>query len=226
VVVGNGMLANVFHEYQFNENKLIYASGVSSSLEDSDIEFNREKKLLKKMLLENETKQFIYFSSCSLEDISLRETPYHIHKLNMEKLIKRNSNNYLIFRIPNIIGKYGNDNNIINFLINKVENDLRFSIWKNATRNIVDIDDLYKIVSYILNNTKLTNQVINIAYNESIKIFDLIKAIEEFLNKKAVFDIEDKGIDMKIENHIIKKVMLELDIETPNTLELIKKHKG
>jgi hypothetical protein len=51
MIIGNGSLANIFIEkFKDDENIIIFASGVSSSKETRESEFNREKELLLKTL--------------------------------------------------------------------------------------------------------------------------------------------------------------------------------
>lgn len=144
----------------------------------------------------------------------------------MESLIQRKVPNYIIFRLPNIIGFNGNSTNIINFLINKIRNNEEFVIYKNATRNIIDIEHLYQIVSYIIDNKTYRNKVINIAYGNNIRIIDIVHSIEVFLNMKSIFHIENKGIDLKINDHDVAPIIQLLDIEQPSILTLLKKYKS
>ena len=55
-----------FIKYADNKDVLIFASGVSNSLETSPVEFGREQFLLEKILAEHSQKKIIYFSTCSM----------------------------------------------------------------------------------------------------------------------------------------------------------------
>jgi len=219
------MLASMFIDYKNSNNIIIFASGVSNSSETREKEFLREKTLVENTLKNYRDKLFIYFSSCSLDDPQLSNTPYHIHKRNMEQLIKEISNYYIIFRVPNIIGRGGNKNTIINFLFNKIKQEEVFDLWINATRNIVDIEDLYKIVSYIINNRVFKNIILNIAYEYNYKVEDIVHAIENILNKKAKYNIINKGADLKIDIQKTLPILNELKIVQPTIETLIKKYK-
>lgn len=225
MIIGDGMLASMFIDYKNNNNIIIFASGVSNSSETREKEFLREKTLVENTLKNYRDKLFIYFSSCSLDDPQLSNTPYHIHKRNMEQLIKEISNYYIIFRVPNIIGRGGNKNTIINFLFNKIKQEEVFDLWINATRNIVDIEDLYKIVSYIINNRVFKNIILNIAYEYNYKVEDIVHAIENILNKKAKYNIINKGADLKIDIQKTLPILNELKIVQPTIETLIKKYK-
>jgi len=226
MLIGKGMIANIFSSYKNDDNILIFASGVSNSNEKNKQEFLREKNLINTYLEQYPDMLFIYFSSCSLEDNELKNTHYHLHKKDMEVLIINHAKNYLIFRLPNIIGYSGNENNIINFFFNTIINYQEFTVWENATRNIVDIDDMYKVIKYTIENGIFNNKVINIAYNNNIKIIDLVNIIEEILDKKANYKKIDKGFDMKIDNSLIQPILKNLSIGQPKLSILINKYKG
>ena len=225
MLVGNGMLVSYFRSYKSDDGVLIFASGVSNSSLTDEKEFVRERELAESILKDNKDKLFIYFSSCSIEDSELKNTPYHIHKKNMEQTIKNNANNYLIFRLPSVVGKGGSKNTIINFLINKIKDNQKIELWKNATRNIIDIEDVYKIVSYIIKKRIFNNATVNIAYSENNKILDIVKSIEKIFDKKALYTVVDKGIDLKIDNNKIKKIMTELSVVQPTITQIVKKYK-
>ena len=225
MVIGKGMLAKRFDTYKDSNEVLIFASGVSNSSEISINEFEREKELLMSNLKSNEEKRFIYFSSFSLNDNELKNTPYHLHKKEMEELVISKSNNYLIFRLPNVIGLDGNSNNVINFFIDRVKDNRSFEIWKNATRNIIDIDHIFEIVSYIIDSNAFINLVSNIIYENSIKVFDIVKTIEKMANKKANYTIVEKGYNLKVVDENINNIMAVLDIKQPDLATLIEKYR-
>ena len=104
MIIGNGLIANGFDKYRYNDDVLIFASGVSNSMENNENEFNKEYELLKDSI--DIPSKLIYFSTCSIVDDS-NKSPYILHKIKMEKLIRENSNNYLIFRLPIVVGNIG-----------------------------------------------------------------------------------------------------------------------
>ncbi len=46
MVVGHGMIGNGFSHYKFNDEVIIFASGVSNSKDNSILNFERENDLL------------------------------------------------------------------------------------------------------------------------------------------------------------------------------------
>ena len=79
------------------------------------------------------------------------------------------------------MGQSGNRNTILNFYVYHILNGINFDLWTNATRNLIDIDDMYKIVDDILKKGVVQNQVINIANTENYTTQEIITAIEKFV---------------------------------------------
>ena len=187
MVIGNGLLGNVFSlDCDKYNDFIIFASGVSDSKNTDSNSSNREEELITKTLLENTGLTFIYFSSILTDTIN---NDYYKHKLKMEELVKLKAEKYIIFRIPQIVGFLGNQNNLFNHLVNNVKTNTSNIVYSNVERSIVDIDDLKLIVDYCKDKT--INEVINLSYIEKISILDLCNKI--YLN----FGIEPK-ITLKI----------------------------
>ena len=88
MVVGTGLIAKAFLEYENDDNIIVFASGVSNSKEISIDEFDREKLLLNDYLEKyGKNKHFIYFSTCSIYDTYFERSEYSKHKINMEKIL-------------------------------------------------------------------------------------------------------------------------------------------
>src|SRR5437868_5017689 len=145
MVVGNGMIANRFVSYKTDEEKIIFASGVSNSKNVVKENFLREFELLERTIKTYPRKTIVYFSTCSVADSDLSMSPYVLHKIRVENFIKQNSDNYLIFRVSNIAGTSNNPYTLLNYFIFSILRNQPFTIWKNAHRNIIGIDDMYEI---------------------------------------------------------------------------------
>ena len=195
MIIGNGMMASRFSaDYSKNNDVLIFASGVSNSSEKNKAAFEREENLLKQSMDKYAYKTIVYFSTCSIFDPSLAQSPYILHKLKMEELIKISVSRYLICRTSNIVGKKGNPNTLINFLIDKIEKQEEFELWANAFRNILDIDDLFTGVHTLLIDPMTNHSTIaNSYYPLSYSIGKIITTIENHLQKKANYKVVEKG---------------------------------
>lgn len=208
MIVGSGMLAKAFESKIRNENVIIFASGVSNSIETNDKAFEREKLLLENTILNNKNKKLIYFSTCSIDDDAVKDRLYVKHKLLMEDYISKNCKSYLICRVSNVVGKNGNPNTLINYLYNCILNSIPFQAWINSERNIIDVDDLvYYVVK--LDELGIDNQIITVANTYNYKILDIISAIEQHVGVKGVYEKVDKGSVLNIDTSILNNLNIE-----------------
>lgn len=182
MIVGNGMIANSFIDNRFNDlNYIIFASGVSKSNEKNKFSYDREKKLLSNFIKYD--KKLVYFSTTLVN--SNKNSEYVNHKLEVESFIEQNFSNYLILRIPNVIG-HNNKNQLFGFLYDSLINQNPITLFKNEYKWLMDVDDLYKVVNLLENFNK---KKINIFFNNKILVEDLLLLIEDSVQKK--FKIKD-----------------------------------
>lgn len=217
MIIGNGLIANSFRSsLDDDKNFIMFASGVSNSNETRVLEFKREKTLLIKTIQDNTDKIFIYISSCNLEN-TLIHVQYYQHKLNMEKIIKKLSKNYYIFRLPQVVGKTDNKNTLFGFLFDKINNNIEFDLWVNARRNLIDIDDVNLIINTILRKRIFKNSIINIASPSTYSILEIVIKIEMFLGKKVKYKELNKGDKNDIDISKICEVISMLNLKFDDT---------
>lgn len=190
MIIGNGLIANSLKGIDSKDN-LFFASGVSNSLETKNSEFEREFTLLKNTLENNSDSKFIYFSTLSIHDQSKKDSLYVLHKIAMEDYIKNNSKSYLILRIGNIVGKGGNPNTLFNYLKTQIVNNSKFIVHSKARRLLIDMDDITKFLE--TNCSHLNNKVINYAFPYYYDLKEIIKSIEQKINKDAIYDETNEG---------------------------------
>lgn len=224
MIIGNGLLGNGFANSEYNlEKYLIFVSGVSNSQSDNMLEFNREKELVLKSINENKNLKFIYFSSILVD---INDNHYYKHKLMIENIISEECENYIIFRVPQIIGKYGNENNLVNFIKTQIISDEEVLIYDGVTRSIIDVVDLVGLVNYSLD--KINNEIVYVSKIETISVLDLVKLISVHLDKDPVVLIKNDHdyINWNIENSkIINDGVKFLNIDSINyTNNVIKKY--
>ena len=183
MIIGNGLIANLFKEND-RENVVFFASGVSNSLETEKSAFLREEDLLRKTLEENSDKIFIYFSTCSIYDSSKNGSPYVNHKLKMEQIVEELANQFLILRVSNAVGKGGNPNLLMNYLVNAFHQEKEITVHTLATRNLIDADDIKNITLKFINENIL-NTIINVAYLENFSTSEILEILEKYFNKSA-----------------------------------------
>ena len=163
MVVGNGLVADGFKSYLKDKSCLIFASGVSNSTTTDSRAFHREQRLLEKMIHAHSEKTFVYFGTCSVYDSSMQDSPYVLHKLRMETIVKKQHSNYHIFRISNLAGNSGNPHTFLNFFIQHIVSGNFFYLWGHAYRNIIDIENAVAVCDYIIQRQLFKNEIVNIA---------------------------------------------------------------
>jgi len=192
MIIGNGMIAKAFVSYKNNDIVCIFASGVSNSREVNELEFKRELDLLKKIIKENKNKTLVYFSTCSIYDKSLFNTPYVKHKKKMEEYIIFSGVEYHIFRITQVVG-FTKNNTLISGLSKMIKEGTLINIFGKSTRNLIDIDDVYKIIDYYICNRIYCNEIINIASPYCISPLEIVSILEGIYQKKSLYNIIDIG---------------------------------
>ena len=210
MVIGNGLMAKAFSDFNNDETVVVFASGVSNSTETKPSEFEREFNVLKETLRSYPTAKLIYFSTCSINDEAVKERPYVQHKMMLEQFIATHAIDYLIFRVSNVVGHQGNANTIMNYLVHAVRNSQEIQVWKHAQRNVIDADDVKLIVEDII-KSQLTNCIVNVASRDSISVFLIIKEIENYLGLKAKLKSIDKGNALHIDTTQISKSLDKIE---------------
>jgi nucleoside-diphosphate-sugar epimerase len=211
MVIGNGMIAKAFYHYKNNDDVLIFASGVANSKENDDREFTRELQALNHAIQNNNDKLIVYFSTCSILDKEASNSPYVLHKLNMEHHISSLHSHYLIFRLPQVIGRSQNRTTLVNYLYDKIINNEPFTIWQNAIRYLIDVEDVAKIVSHVIERKTFKNKILNIAAMPCF-VPDLVKHIEKITKKQASYSLEAKGSPFTIDSDETLRIAQDLNI--------------
>lgn len=226
MVIGNGMIANRFVDYKNDQDKIIFASGVSNSKDIVEQNYLREFELLDKTIKNNPGKTLVYFSTCSVEDKDLQSTPYVIHKKNIEKFIEQTAAKFYLLRISNLAGMSNNPYTLLNYFIFNILQDNPLTVWENAYRNIIGIDDLFSIADHILKEEKKSNTTVNIANPNNYPVPFIINSIEKHLQKKAIVSQIKKGGNYKIDISAIEPVIKKLNIHFDDDylISLLKKY--
>jgi hypothetical protein len=225
MVIGDGFLGKKFqNKYSLIDDVIIFASGVSDSTIDDESQFNKEVELLSETINSLNKKKLVYFSTISIFD-QFNLTPYIKHKINCEKIITDNVEDYFIFRLPQIFGNGGNSKNLFNYLKNSILEDREIIIWNEAKRYVLDIDDAYNIIDYCLENR--LQKINNIFGIEEIDAIKLIRILETCFNKKAKILILDKISNFSItknDTKFIEDIIFKLKINKQNyTTRIVEK---
>ena len=189
---------------------MVFASGVSNSLETRAAEFERERSLLCS-LLESDAKRFIYFGSCGVTAQDAELTVYMKHKQSMEALVL-SSPGGLVFRLPQVVGRTDNSHTLTNFLRDRIISGEHFTVWARAERNLIDIDDVASIGAMLAADTG-GHAVVCIAAMKSLLMPDIVKIFERVLKKRANYSTVDRGGPLAIDTRVAKEVSSRLGID-------------
>lgn len=205
MVIGNGLMAKRFSAYQTNPGVIIFASGVSDSKTTDPLAFAREINLVETTLKKYPEAVFVYFSTCSIYDPFLKGRPYITHKIAVEKQIAESGNPFMIFRVSNVAGPIGNPKTIFHFLANAVKNGLPFDLWMHAYRNLIDVDDVFALVDYLVRQNSVQN-IINIANPVSFHLPEMVGVMEFYFRKKAHFQKVEAGDFFHIDTAQVEEI--------------------
>lgn len=228
-IVGKGFLGKKFKKFNtfLKDNKFyIYASGVSNSNEKNLYNLKRDFIKVQNFIAENKLIKIVYISTCSIFDPNRNKSLYIKNKIKIEKLIKKKSKNYLIIRLPEIVGKNNNKNTLTNFFYNNIKISKKFTLLFYAKRNILDVDDAVKLIIYFLKK-KITSRTINIANLNYYRPIKIVNIIENILKKKGNYSISFKKLKRwKINNSLNSEILKKSKIKFKKNylLNIIKKY--
>ncbi len=189
-IVGTGFLGKNLLKIKNSlkkSNYIVYAAGVSHSKTTSLNKLNRELRSFKRFSKENINKKIIYISTADVTNSLFKRSLYVKNKIKIEYIIKKNFSNYVILRLPQIIGKSKNKKTLVNFFYYSIKNNKQLVLLKNFKRNILDIDDVLKVIKIIIKNKKNKNKVITLSNKYNIEPIDIVRIFEKKLKKIAKF---------------------------------------
>lgn len=210
MIIGRGLVATAFQPYEASlGDRILFASGVSNSRETRESEFAREEGMLREAL--SLGRPLVYFGSCSIYDPELQRTPYVLHKLRMEDLIRGATGDFAIFRLPQVVGRSDNPNLLTNFLHDRIASGMPFQLWTRARRNLIDVDDIAAIAMAMLEGPLGISE--NIACPSSVAVSELVAIFERVLGKKARYTPVDAGGAYEINTAVSHRRARELGID-------------
>lgn len=212
MIVGKGLLAHAFEPcFGKNPDIVIFASGVSNSLETRSDEFAREAALLRQRL-DTEARRFVYFSSCGVTGAESELTPYMRHKRSMESLVLSASHG-LVLRLPQVVGRTENHHTLTNFLRDHIVSGEHFTVWAHAERNLIDIDDIVKIGVRLAEELPTEATVVSIAAARSMLMPEIVGIFERVLGNTANCSYVEKGMPMIIDTTVAEILSARLGID-------------
>jgi len=185
-IFGNGFIAKNLKKkkIRFLDNYVIYAAGISNSKTLNIKELKKEITTFNNFIKKyNRSKIIIYISSMSIFDKYLKQNEYIKNKLKIESIIKKKVKKFIIIRLTQIVGKNRNPNTITNFIYNNIKNNKNLNLWKGHKRNLVDIEDVLKILKTIVKKKFLKNKILNIYNTKSISVKRIVLIMCKILKK-------------------------------------------
>lgn len=131
------------------EDTLFFCSGVSNSLETNPREFKREIDLLN---CQDSSLTLVYFSTISIYNPNKSKSPYILHKLAIEEIIRKRFPKHIILRLPNMVGTGGNASNLFPYFLNAILSDEEVVIYKDTHRDLLDVRDVGPVLNYLLDS--------------------------------------------------------------------------
>ena len=192
MIVGNGMMAKAFSAFAADPAVVIFASGVSNSLESSSRAFQRERDLLLRTREAHPQALLVYFGTCSVHDPDRRNTPYVRHKLDMEAVLAASPHPWLVLRLPLALGPEHRSPTLGNFLHGRISRNEAFEVWAGSTRYPIDVQDVLRIAARLISDRSTWNRVIDVALRH-FAILDFVRALERITGKTARYNVVQKG---------------------------------
>lgn len=221
MIIGSGLIGAEFKNSIISDNDqiVIYAKGVSNSNCSDANEFIRDfNSLYDFMQSKNENVILYYISTCGV--YSEKNNLYIKHKLRCEELVRSYKNIYIV-RLPQVAGKVINDNNLCGYIYNCLTYNKKIHIFKNAKRNIIDVEDVKKTLLYIIINEIKMPETFNIAAPEDIDINDFIKSLEIYTGRTLdKIYVEGEACNYKISINDVRGVYSDLKMNFENSYAL------
>ena len=223
MVFGAGLLARAFGpQFANSATSCVYAAGVSNSNCSDQREFDREQdRLMVAMGQHRSAELFLYFGTCSANGLLASTSPYVQHKIKMEKIVEEHPR-YLILRLPQTAGKTENPHTLLNYIFARIIRSERFQVWKNARRNIIDVDDVVRIAIGLALKEGVRRECINVANFSDNAIVEIVELMANVVGKNAIYDCVGKGDAYPIDTRRIREVSPRCGVVFgPKYLELV-----
>jgi len=209
-IIGNGFIGrnvNKLRKYIIKSGYTIYTAGISNSNTNSKKELRKEVRLFKIFSKENNSKKLIFISTADVSNNLKRNNLYIINKVKIENIIRKEFKDYIILRLPQIIGNSKNKKTLINYFYRNIKKNKTIDVLSGVKRNILDIDDVIKVLKVIIFEKKLIKRTITLSNKYFVQPIDIVKIFEKKLNKVA--KIRFKRVSKEnwnLENDMSKKL--------------------
>jgi nucleoside-diphosphate-sugar epimerase len=180
------MIAGALKDLKGWEEDILFSSGVSNSGETNAALFQKEVDLVKQYIGQTgPDSTFVYFSTTSIFDRSKATSLYTNHKIYIENLIKDSDVNYLIIRLPNLVGLSNNPHTLTNFFSQSLLSGRPINLNPGAIRHLIDVADLPSILTDISEKFGKQKVTVNVETDKPLTAEQILNLLEEVVSKKA-----------------------------------------
>lgn len=213
---------------------IIHCAGVTPSTVNSNYDYIESNVTLTKQILDKySNSKIIFFSTKDIygmpnvdiiyeKTIPYNQSFYGITKFIAEKLIMAESNNYVILRLPAVVG-IDSPSTFITKMVSNILQNKEVVIYNGNKKfnSIIHVDDVVSIIKYIIQNGYIINEEYNISSNDYIHIQDIPILISKELNKEV-----PPVINIATENasSLFSSKKIQNCINLPNVATTIKKY--
>jgi len=165
MLYGEGPIANRFAKFQSSQRYIIYIAPI-----DKELLVSQEEMKFKEILSNANSNQTIVYISAFQTIQELSEPNLCIHpKLNVEKILLDSGHDYVIMKLPELFFLDTTDIGLVKPLMLGLKNNKSINLTDECA-NLIDIDDAYEIVNFLLKENLAVNKVVNIAcpFNTSL----------------------------------------------------------
>lgn len=207
MITGNGLIAGSLAPID-RESCVFFCSGVSNSSEKLPAAFQRETDLL---LNQDRTKKLIYFSTVSIFNPVKVNDPYIIHKKEIEKKIAEFFSDFLILRLPNLVGQGGNKTNLFPYFHQAILNNQNVVIRKNAKRHLLAANHLSAITNKLLSAD--LNGTLNVSIGPAPTVLDIYLYMCEQLNTAPNYTTGPEEAEYVYDSSAFEKLVQQWKME-------------
>jgi len=145
-----------------------------------------------------------------------RPNYYGKSKIQMEDILKEYAKNnyseYLILRLPGVIGNFISYNTFINKIIFDLYNEKKvfYNNPKQFFNNVVHTLTVFKIIEKFIKTSSFSNQIFNVCSSKPTKLIEIIKVIKKKFNSKSIINVGKDKKGFQISYKKLKKFNLPI----------------
>ncbi len=212
MITGSGLIANALRDtFENDESVFVFARGVSNSGCVDVSAYQRELDMIQSFSQTYSDKIFVYFSTTSVFDPEKMDSPYVKSKSNFENIIASLFSKSIIVRLPIIVGRNNNENQLFGYLLKAIKQGQTIQVHNHAGRYLIDIADLStivnKVVEYYKQQVKSGNLTINICGDQPIRIDTIISMLSNAIGIQPNLSVVESGSTYFVNNTLVKSIV-------------------